>query len=65
MTIYKLCADLLNDIENFSKQQNFPNADDLLRDARAALNEDLQNQIKRLSGAAQKPEAPKLSQRHH
>ena len=51
MKIFKRCADLLNDIESFSNQQNVPAAEALIRKARTALNEDLRNLHKQLSNA--------------
>ena len=64
MTIYNQFAGLLKDIECFSEQQEFPEAEELIRKARQAMRKDLRNKINHLSNVRNaKPETNNL--RHH
>ena len=64
MTIYNQFAGLLRDIESFSKQREFPEAEKLIWKARQAMRKDQRNQVNNLSNVRNpKPETNNL--RHH
>ena len=64
MTIYRQFSGLLRDIESFSEQQEFPEAEKLIRKARQAMRKDLRDKINHLS-SSRNAKFEIINHRHH